>query len=108
MAQHEATNNNVSLWFDLTVAQHKATNTNVSLWFYLTGAQTHDLIQHTQVYSYHLQLKAFLFLCAIIYSLNRIHEYTPQNHYMLFGSSLPPVACRRVHVLFTLFLFICI
>ena len=24
----------------------------------------------------------------------------------LFGSSLPPVVCRRVHVLFTLFVFV--
>jgi hypothetical protein len=28
-------------------------------------------------------------------------------HYLcLFGSSLPPVVCRRVHVLFTLFVFV--
>ena len=26
----------------------------------------------------------------------------------LFGSSLPPVVCRRAHVLFTLFLFVCV
>jgi hypothetical protein len=26
----------------------------------------------------------------------------------MFGSSLPPVACRRAHVLFTLFVFVCI
>jgi len=25
----------------------------------------------------------------------------------MFDSSLPPVACRRAHVLFTLFIFIC-
>ena len=29
-------------------------------------------------------------------------------HYLcLFGSSLPPVVCRRAHVLFTLFVFVC-
>jgi hypothetical protein len=27
---------------------------------------------------------------------------------MMFGSSLPPVVCRRAHVLFTLFVFVCI
>jgi hypothetical protein len=28
-------------------------------------------------------------------------------HYLcLFGSSLPPVVCRRAHVLFTLFVFV--
>jgi hypothetical protein len=28
-------------------------------------------------------------------------------HYLcLFGSSLPPVVCRRAHVLFTLFVFL--
>ena len=28
-------------------------------------------------------------------------------HYLcLFGSSLPPVVCRRTHVLFTLFVFV--
>ena len=26
----------------------------------------------------------------------------------LFGSSLPPVVCRRAHVLFTLFVFVCV
>ena len=26
----------------------------------------------------------------------------------MFGSSLPPVVCRRAHVLFTLFVFICV
>ena len=26
----------------------------------------------------------------------------------LFGSSLPPVVCRRAHVLFMLFVFVCI
>ena len=26
----------------------------------------------------------------------------------MFGLSLPPVVCRRVHVLFTLFVFVCI
>jgi hypothetical protein len=26
----------------------------------------------------------------------------------LLGSSLPPVVCRRVHVLFTLFVFVCV
>ena len=26
----------------------------------------------------------------------------------LFGSSLPPVVCRRTHVLFTLFVFVCV
>ena len=25
----------------------------------------------------------------------------------MFGSSLPPVVCKRVHVLFTLFVFVC-
>jgi len=27
---------------------------------------------------------------------------------MMFGSSLPPVVCRRSHVLFTLFVFVCV
>ena len=27
---------------------------------------------------------------------------------MMFGSSFPPVVCRRAHVLFTLFVFVCI
>ena len=27
---------------------------------------------------------------------------------MMFGSSLPPVVCRRAHVLFTLFVFVCV
>ena len=26
---------------------------------------------------------------------------------MMFGSSLPPVVCRKAHVLFTLFVFAC-
>jgi len=26
----------------------------------------------------------------------------------IFGSSLPPVVCRRVHVLFTFFVFVCV
>ena len=26
----------------------------------------------------------------------------------MFGSSLPAVVCRRVHVLFTLFVFVCV
>ena len=26
----------------------------------------------------------------------------------MFGSSLPPFVCRRVHVLFTLFVFVCV
>ena len=26
----------------------------------------------------------------------------------LFGSSLPPVVCRSAHVLFTLFVFVCV
>jgi len=26
----------------------------------------------------------------------------------MFGSSLPPVVCRRAHVLFTLFVFACV
>ena len=26
----------------------------------------------------------------------------------IFGSSLPPVVCRRAHVLFTLFVFVCV
>ena len=25
----------------------------------------------------------------------------------MFGSSLPPVVCRKAHVLFTLFVFVC-
>ena len=30
-------------------------------------------------------------------------------HYLcLFGSSLTPVICRRSHVLFTLFVFVCV
>jgi hypothetical protein len=28
-------------------------------------------------------------------------------HNMMFGSSLPPVVCRRAHVLFMLFVFVC-
>jgi hypothetical protein len=32
----------------------------------------------------------------------------PYLHYLcLFGSSSPPVVCRRAHVLFTLFVFVC-
>ena len=27
---------------------------------------------------------------------------------MMFGSSLPPVVCRRAHVLLTLFVFVCV
>ena len=27
---------------------------------------------------------------------------------MIFGSSLPPVVCRRAHVLFALFVFVCV
>jgi hypothetical protein len=33
------------------------------------------------------------------------HDQSVQT---MFGSSLPPVVCRRVHVLFTLFVFVCI
>jgi hypothetical protein len=35
-------------------------------------------------------------------------SYPTDRIISMFGSSLPPVVCRRVHVLFVLFMFVCL
>jgi hypothetical protein len=51
----------------------------------------------TELISWPILLKVLKFYFRIIY-----------NNMFIFGSSLPPVVCRRVHVLFTLYPFVCI
>jgi hypothetical protein len=46
----------------------------------------------------------FLFL-KYNFVLGPIHKI---HGLRMFGSSLPPVVCRRSHVLFTLFVFVCL
>ena len=50
--------------------------------------------------------------CAIkdnsILRIKKVDIYTSVHGIKtMFGSSFPPVVCRRVHVLFTLFVFVC-
>ena len=44
-----------------------------------------------------LSLARWSFLCSVINVIKT-----------MFGTSLPPVVCRRAHVLFTLFVFACL
>ena len=54
--------------------------------------------------------KYFSFLCCPImclYVLSSMSSHQLRFRIkMIFGSSLPPVVCRRTHVLFTLFVFV--
>ena len=51
----------------------------------------------------------FSFLCCPIMCLYVLCCNVSYNFCIktMFGSSLPPVFCRRAHVLFTLFVFVC-
>jgi hypothetical protein len=55
----------------------------------------------------------FLFFCVVILCVFTFWVPCCDAHYdfhikTIFGSSLPPFVCRRAHVLFTLFVFVCI
>jgi len=66
------------------------------------------LLQELTVWSV---LLIFLVVCWCYYVFLRsefcgvLYDFSIQ---MIFGSSLPPVVCMRVHVLFTLFVFVCV
>jgi hypothetical protein len=54
---------------------------------------------------------SFIFFCVVLHFLCIMCLYVLSSvlwfpHKTIFGSSLPPVFCRRVHVLFTLFVFL--
>ena len=49
-----------------------------------------------------------LFTCMCLYVLSSLLLCSLRfPHKTMFGSSLPPIVCRRAHVLFTLFVFVC-
>ena len=69
-------------------------------------------------------LLCYIFFCACMFAYSDVQHFVLSNistywvqccdvHYdfrikTMFGSSLLPVFCRRAHVLFTLFVFVCV
>jgi len=69
---------------------------------------------HVMAYGTHMQIAhLFVFFCVVLLCVFTFWVPCCDVRYdfrikTMFGSSLPPVVCRRTHVLFTLFVFACV
>jgi hypothetical protein len=77
------------------------------------GEDLYDIIDVTNIcfMPHHKPNQSGLFsLCTLKWQ--RTRSYCCGLYYFcirtMFGSSLPPFVCRRTHVLFTLFVFVCV
>ena len=55
---------------------------------------------------YKWKLIHFILPCKELFAVHCASYFTIIH--MIFSSSLPPIVCGRVHVLFTLFVFVCV
>ena len=53
-------------------------------------------------------LLIFLVFCVLTFRVLGCDVRNDFRMKTMFGTSLPPVVCRRVNVLFTLFVFVCV